>query len=510
MIVAEQPTVWVWYGEEIRPTAITLRYGAAIRLQRGEPLVLETDLGGEVVLEVWQRPQWAVAAGQDQYGLWAAFEAGGVQQRMRWIPPGAFLMGSPPTEVGRFEDEGPQHRVRFAKGYWLGETPVTQALWRAVMKSNPSYHKSDELPVDQVSWDVCQKFVEHLNRSLVGLVTRLPIETEWERACRAGTTSPTWVNDAAALGERKVVPAGKLQPNPYGLYGMLGDVFEWCQDAANDTGQPYPYKLDLSDDPEPAAHGSSRVIRGGSWFGTPAAGGRSASRTAGKRELAMEGLGLRLAVSQELAPEEALPKSDEALLARWGAGDSGSGEVLFERYYDMVARFFRNKVSKDLALDLVQETFVSCVTNREKIRFPFRLHVFKIAYKVLETHLRKDFRGVLAVDDSVVMEITPHSDDRPNRLLLDALRRIPLEDQMVLELHYWENLALDQIAEAFEISAPAARGRLTRARWRLSETLKHISFDELDDAEFDDRIATTKELEELDELRKLRKLPKRF
>src|SRR5262249_47451633 len=155
---------------------------------------LRTDCS-EVTLEVWERAPWAAAAGRDRYGLWAAFEVEGVQQRLRWIPPGQFLMGSPPTEAGRWEDEGPQHRGTDTQGYGLGGTPVTQALGHAVMKSNPSQFVSDDRPVEQVSWDDCGVFIERLNRWLDGFETRLPTEAEWERACRAGTTAATWVGD---------------------------------------------------------------------------------------------------------------------------------------------------------------------------------------------------------------------------------------------------------------------------------------------------------------------------
>src|SRR5207244_2459581 len=110
-----------------------------------------------------------------------------------------FLMGSPVGEVGRFKDEGPQHEVALTTGYWLAETPCSQALWRAVMGSNPSHFKSPHRPVERVSWEDCQVFLTRLDKFLPG--ARLPTEAEWERACRAGTTGATWVGELKLRGE---------------------------------------------------------------------------------------------------------------------------------------------------------------------------------------------------------------------------------------------------------------------------------------------------------------------
>ncbi len=93
-------------------------------------------------------PSWASDAGRDKFGAWAEFALGGVRQRMRWIEPGTFQMGSPSGEAGRWDDEGPQHEVRLTRGFWLGDTPVTQALWTAAMENNPSYFKSPRRPVE--------------------------------------------------------------------------------------------------------------------------------------------------------------------------------------------------------------------------------------------------------------------------------------------------------------------------------------------------------------------------
>jgi len=269
-------------------------------------------------------PAWAVAWGEDRYGAFAAFAVGPpdqpVEQRMRWIPPGRFLMGSLETELGRFSDEGPQHEVILTRGYWLGETPVTQALWVAVMGENPSHFRGErsgdlERPVEQVSWDDCQAFIGRLNVQVAGLAARLPSEAEWERACRGEHHGATWVGELS--GEVKAPeldaiawyggnsggethPVGRKAPNPYGLHDMLGNVYEWCADAT--VGHtPYRYEAGSVTDPVSGGRGPSRVYRGGSWRSS-ARNVRAADRYAVERGYRHDYLGFRLAGGQESAP----------------------------------------------------------------------------------------------------------------------------------------------------------------------------------------------------------------
>lgn len=104
-------------------------------------------------------PPWASAWGQDQYGPWAVLCVGEVEQRLRWIPPGRFWMGSPDEDREAFANEQPQHEVQLTQGFWLFDTPCTQALWQAVMGENPSRFKEkewQERPVERVSWEDCQ------------------------------------------------------------------------------------------------------------------------------------------------------------------------------------------------------------------------------------------------------------------------------------------------------------------------------------------------------------------
>lgn len=175
--------------------------------------------------------------------------------------------------------------------------------------------------------------------------------------------------------------------------------------------------------------------------------------------------------------------SDGDLLERWRAGDTASGEALFERYYDMVERFFLNKVSSGIQ-DLVQETFIRCVESRERIRDNdrFRSYMFGIAYNVLSAHLRERYRAGREIDCSEVSvgDLAPGpgtlvAQRREHRLLIEALRNLPIDDQVLLELHYWEQLTTEQMAEVLAIPVGTARGRLQRARARLEEVMNRLA-----------------------------------
>ncbi|NUQ77190.1 MAG: formylglycine-generating enzyme family protein [Polyangiaceae bacterium] len=224
---------------------------------------------------------WAVEWGGDFYGPSMSFSVGDVVQRMRWVPAGKFWMGSPEGEAGRFDNEK-LHLVVLRQGFWLADTPCTQALWQAVMGNNPSKYKTPDRPVESVSWDDCQAFFRELNRRVRGLLARLPTEAEWEHACRGGTTTATWVGDLHFRGEKEAPllndiawyrgnskdphtkadtrPVGRKLPNPLGLFDMLGNVYEWCEDWYG------PYDDVPGIDPYGPRKGSLRVLRGGSWF----------------------------------------------------------------------------------------------------------------------------------------------------------------------------------------------------------------------------------------------------
>jgi formylglycine-generating enzyme required for sulfatase activity len=217
------------------------------------------------------RQSWMSACGEDMHGSWAEAEVAGVIFRFRYCPAGTFQMGSPASEEGRRDDEGPQHEVQLTKGFWLGATPVTQRQWEAVTGENPSKFRGPDRPVEQVSWEDCVAFLGKVNARCPGLDLRLPTEAEWEYACRAGTTGPTYlgVNDAATLDRlgwyggnsgRETHPVGQKAPNAWGLHDMLGNVWEWCADWAAD------YSVERQVDPKGPGTGEARVIRGGSWY----------------------------------------------------------------------------------------------------------------------------------------------------------------------------------------------------------------------------------------------------
>jgi formylglycine-generating enzyme required for sulfatase activity len=249
----------------------------------------------------WVQP-WTTSYGQDAQGAWATASLSGVTVKLRWCPPGTFWMGSPESEEGRFDDEGPRHEVQLTRGFWLGETPVTQSLWEAVMGSNPSEFQGAERPVEQVSWEDCQQFLSKANVLQPGLQLRLPTEAEWEYACRAGTTGATWLgsNDAGTLNRiawyednsgAETHPVRQKEGNPWGLYDMLGNVWEWCSDWRDD------YSAGRAVDPAGAATGPERVYRGGSWF-HGARYARAAHRSASDPGARFDDLGFRLARGQ--------------------------------------------------------------------------------------------------------------------------------------------------------------------------------------------------------------------
>lgn len=188
-------------------------------------------------------------------------------------------MGCSPGDGECHADEKPAHRVSITRPFEIGKYQVTQAQYEAAMNVNPSYSQGPNLPVEGVSWDDAQKFCEALNRKGDGYHYRLPTEAEWEYAARAGDSScqygpldeVAWSRDNSG-GRTHLV--GEKKPNAFGLYDVLGNVWEWAQDWYSITY----YSHSPESDPSGPVTGEFRVSRGGSWRGVVRGHSRVSSR----------------------------------------------------------------------------------------------------------------------------------------------------------------------------------------------------------------------------------------
>ena len=213
---------------------------------------------------------------------------GGVSLPLVRIPAGEFVMGSPDAEQGRSSDEGPQHRVRLRE-FWMGQTPITQAQWRAVMGTNPSEFKdqldSDQRPVERVNWREAMAFCRQL-ADRTGRDYTLPSEAQWEYACRAGTTSPfafggtitpelanydgnyTYAGSPKGVYCEQTTAVGAFPANAWGLQDMHGNVWEWCLDHWHGSYASPPGDGSAWVDSEDK-NNAKRLLRGGSWSNDP-------------------------------------------------------------------------------------------------------------------------------------------------------------------------------------------------------------------------------------------------
>ena len=216
--------------------------------------------------------------------------ANGVSFTMKCVAGGTFTMGATSEQQNPFDDEKPTHTVTLSD-YYISETEVTQELWAAVMGSNPSRFTGNmQRPVEQVSWEDCQTFIQKLNR-LTGENFRLPTEAEWEFAARGGRNSRGYqYSGSSNLGDvawyrdnssSTTHPVKTKSPNELGIYDMSGNVWEWCQDWFGN------YSSSSQTNPTGPSTGSYRIIRGGC---------RSAKRFGNPPGYRYSNLGLRLSL----------------------------------------------------------------------------------------------------------------------------------------------------------------------------------------------------------------------
>jgi len=315
-------TVTPTVGEPVKIQARAGKHGVVVKrgdlVLLGESVTLES--GKQFKLTVWVVPPTKLPhelpkdAGQEPI-------KNSIGMTLKLIPAGEFFMGSPNDAMEAEKDEKPSHRVRLSKAFYLGIHEVTQGQYQAVMGDNPGHFKgSDDLPVESVSWldavKFCNKLSEREKRtpfyridgSQVTLAGgngyRLPTEAEWEYACRAkSTTLYPFGDDAGKLGEcawyssnseSKTHPVGQKLPNAWGVYDMLGNVWEWCADGYDENY----YASSPPADPPGAPGASLRVIRGGGWHGDPGSC-RPANRGWSAPASRNGDLGFRVAAVQE-------------------------------------------------------------------------------------------------------------------------------------------------------------------------------------------------------------------
>ncbi len=278
---------------------------------RDDGRAVRTEL---VRLRLWATPKLETP------GAWLEPLGEGVALTMVTIPPGRFVMGSPPDEPERRDLEGPQHQVEL-EGFWMGQTPISQAQWRQVMGTNPSNFQGDrtdrdQRPVERVSWEEAMAFCAKL-RERTGRDYSLPSEAQWEYACRAGTTTPfhcgatliselanfnaTCTYGAAPKGvvRRETSQLDLFTANRWGLLDLHGNVWEWCLDEWHSSydGAPKDGRAWLerqgSSRREPDGRRGARLLRGGSWFNLPG-DCRSAYRFLNRPGFRNDGLGFRV------------------------------------------------------------------------------------------------------------------------------------------------------------------------------------------------------------------------
>jgi formylglycine-generating enzyme required for sulfatase activity len=224
-----------------------------------------------------------------------------------WIEGGTFMMGCRNDDPDGYDHEKPAHEVK-VPGFWMGRYPVTQAQWKKIMGMNPSHFiKTPEHPVEQVSWEDAQKFLEKLNVNVKeGCTFKLPAEVQWEYAARSGGKAERYsggddIDDVAWFkenSEHSTQPVGLKRSNGLGIYDMSGNVMEWCEDIFDEDA----YSKVRQNKPPAPQYGMERVVRGGG-YNLDARRCRTTSRRRMSQRLKYINLGLRIVMVEESSSE---------------------------------------------------------------------------------------------------------------------------------------------------------------------------------------------------------------
>jgi formylglycine-generating enzyme required for sulfatase activity len=245
--------------KQVSPAMAMLLLAGFMLATPAKPLAQDNSLPAELALitlfadKIQKNPQ----------GYWEAELRSGIE--MVYIPAGEFMMGSPRDEYGREPGEGPVHRV-FTKGIWICKYEVTRTSWQAVMGGDAVKPEERDLPQGNVSYQDIQVFLRTLQKKS-GLKFRLPTEGEWEKCCRGGNPAALYgpldeIAWQAGNSDGKAHPVGTKKPNGFGLFDMLGNVWEWCSDW---YGNAY-YEASPILNPTGPSRGERRVMRGGGFL----------------------------------------------------------------------------------------------------------------------------------------------------------------------------------------------------------------------------------------------------
>ena len=339
-----------------------------------------------------------------------------------YVEPGSFMMGSPVGENEGDPEEGSQHKVTLTEGYFLQATEVTQGQWKTVMGDNPSHFKgNDDLPVEEVSWEDAQAFIDKLNKLEGTNGYRLPTEAEWEYACRAGTKTPFALGDTLSTNianydgdfkygsgekgiDRKRTTVVKTFPaNAWGLYDMHGNVHEWCWDWYG------AYPLEDMTDPRGPNSGSSRVLRGGSWITVPG-NCRSARRCWDYPDCSASSTGFRVVRNAEATAGEdefatTLPKQSQAQSTK---APVATEEYEFAAMWPKLGqpRHFKEPIA--IAVDPSDDVYVADMGNKRILKFTSKGKFIAKWERESYGGLAVDSSGtVYVVDDEKIWKFTP-------------------------------------------------------------------------------------------------------